>query len=174
MSSTVNIDMCLIASKGLLPTENLHKLFKDTVNELNGDILKDRTLTIEGRLVGVVSLKERIIVQTSRYNSMPKIEQLRDVFNRRSEIAIKNYKFQLEQERKRIQESNLAEEELRKRIEQADQKIIEQEKAVQKQEMSSCDAIVIELKEAAENQGYDIVEEKTEEGVKLQFIRRVY
>ena len=40
--------------------------------------------------------------------------------------------------------------------------------------MSSCEAIVLELKDAAENQGYAIVEEKTEEGVQLQFIRRAY
>lgn len=175
MSSTVNIDMCLIASKGLLPIDTLHRVFKDTVEELNGSISKDGSLVLDGKIVGIVSLKERIIVQTSRYNnSMSKIENLREIFNRRSDVAIKNYKYQLEQEKKSIQESNLAEEELRKRIELADKKIQEQEIAIQKQELSSCEAIVLELKEAAENQGYDIVEEKTEEGTQLQFIRRVY
>ena len=52
--------------------------------------------------------------------------------------------------------------------------IEEQQHAIKKQEMSSCDAIVLELKEAAENQVYDIVEEKTNNGVQLQFIRRIY
>ena len=61
-----------------------------------------------------------------------------------------------------------------KRINSIDNQIEDQQKAIKKQEMSSCDAIVLELKEAAENQGYDIVEEKTNNGVQLQFVRRTY
>ena len=51
---------------------------------------------------------------------------------------------------------------------------VDTEKAISKQNMSSCEAMALELKEAAENQGYDIVENKTEEGIQLQFIRRIY
>ena len=48
MSSTVNIDMCLIASKNLLPIETMHSIFLDTLNELNGEIKND-TLFINNK-----------------------------------------------------------------------------------------------------------------------------
>lgn len=176
MSSIVNLDMCLIASVGLLPTNILHNVFMDTLKELNGYI-NDNILVINNCDIGKISLKDRIVVQTySEYRNvaMKQTELLRETFNRRADIAIKDYRYQLEQEQKRIKESNLALEELNKRIKENENRIIQQEKAIKKQEMSSCEAIVIELKEAAENQGYDIVEEKTDEGVQLQFIRRYY
>lgn len=176
MSSIVNLDMCLIASKGLLPVNILHDVFKDTIKELNGVITND-ILTINGTRIGKISLMDRIVVQTYSENVnfvTSKTKEIREVFTRRSQIAIKNYRYELEQEKRRIQESDLAFAELQKRIEQADKKILEQEHATEKQQMSSCEAIVLELKEAAENQGYDITEEKTKEGVQLQFVRRVY
>ena len=176
MSSTVNLDMCLIASKGLLPESTLHKVFMDTLEELNGSINKN-ILSINNKNIGKVSLKERIILQT--YSEHANIvrqatEELREVFTRRAKVAIENYSYELEQEKKRAHESNLAYLELMKRINSIDKQIEEQQHAIKKQEMSSCDAIVLELKEAAENQGYDIVEEKTNNGVQLQFVRRTY
>lgn len=176
MSSTVNLDMCLIASKGLLPQDKLHEVFVDTLQELNGSI-NNNVLCINNKNIGKISLKDRIIVQTysEHANEVRKVtEELRNVFTRRAQIAIRNYEFQLEQEKKRAQESDLAYAELMKRINSIDKQIEEQQKAIKKQEMSLCDAIVLELKEAAENQGYDIVEEKTNNGVQLQFIRRAY
>ena len=176
MSSTVNLDMCLIASKGLLPIEELHKVFNDTLCELNGTITNG-ILKINDKSIGKISLKDRIIVQTySEHANEVRIatEKLREVFTRRAKVAIDNYSYELEQEKKRAQESDLAYAELMKRINSIDKQIEEQQKAIKKQEMSSCDAIVLELKEAAENQGYDIVEEKTNNGVQLQFIRRTY
>ena len=176
MSSTVNLDMCLIASKGLLPTEQLHKVFMDTLKELNGSI-SNNVLSINNKSIGKISLKDRIIIQTySEHANMVRqaTEELREVFTRRAKVAIDNYSYELEQEKKRAQESDLAYAELMKRINSIDKQIEEQQKAIKKQEMSSCDAIVLELKEAAENQGYDIVEEKTNNGVQLQFIRRTY
>ena len=176
MSSIVNLDMCLIASKGLLPQTTLHKVFMDTLKELNGSICND-VLSINNNRIGKVSLKDRIIVQTYSENiNMVKqsTEWLREVFTRRAKVAIENYFYELEQEKKRAQESDLAYAELMKRINFIDKQIEEQQHAIKKQEMSSCDAIVLELKEAAENQGYDVVEEKNNNGVHLQFIRRIY
>lgn len=176
MSSTVNLDMCLIASKGLLPQDKLHEVFVDTLQELNGSI-NNNVLCINNKNIGKISLKDRIIVQTYSENAnevRKATEELRNVFTRRAQIAIRNYEFQLEQEKKRAQESDLAYAELMKRINSIDKQIEDQQKAIKKQEMSSCDAIVLELKEAAENQGYDIVEEKTNNGVQLQFVRRTY
>ena len=176
MSSTVNIDMCLIASKGLLPTNKLHEVFLDTLKELNGCI-SNGILSINNTRIGKISLKDRIVVQTYSENArlvQSQTDLLRKTFTRRSEVAVKNYSYELEQEKKRAQESDLAYEELVKKVNSIDKQIKEQEKAIQKQEMPSCEAIVLELKEAAENQGYDIVEEKTESGTQLQFVRRIY
>lgn len=176
MSSTVNLDMCLIASKGLLPIEKLHKVFNDTLCELNGTITNG-ILRINDKNIGKISLKDRIIVQTysEHANEVRRAtEELREVFTRRAKIAIDNYSYELEQEKKRAQESDLAYAELMKRINSIDKQIEDQQKAIKKQEMPSCDAIVLELKEAAENQGYDIVEEKTNNGFQLQFVRRTY
>lgn len=176
MSSTVNIDMCLIASKGLLPETKLHEVFMDTLKELNGSI-NDNILSINNKNIGKISLKDRIIIQTySEHANMVSqaTEKLREVFSRRAKVAVDNYSYELEQEKKRTQESDLAYEELMKRINTIDKQIEDQQKAIKKQEMSSCEAIVEELKEAAENQGYEITEEKTSNGVQLQFIRRTY
>ena len=176
MSSTVNIDMCLIASKGLLPTNKLHEVFLDTLKELNGCI-SNGILSINNTRIGKISLKDRIVVQTYSENArlvQSQTDLLRKTFTRRSEVAVKNYSYELEQEKKRAQESDLAYEELVKKVNSIDKQIKAQEKAIQKQEMPSCEAIVLELKEAAENQGYDIVEEKTEQGTQLQFVRRIY
>ena len=176
MSSTVNLDMCLIASKGLLPIEELHRVFNDTLCELNG-IITNGILRINDKNIGKISLKDRIIIQTysEHANEVRRAtEELREVFTRRAKVAIDNYSYELEQEKKRAQESDLAYAELMKRINSIDKQIEDQQKAIKKQEMSSCDAIVLELKEAAENQGYDIVEERTNNGVQLQFVRRTY
>ena len=176
MSSTVNIDMCLIASKGLLPTNKLHEVFLDTLKELNGCI-SNGILSINNTRIGKISLKDRIVLQTYSENArlvQSQTDLLRKTFTRRSAVAVKNYSYELEQEKKRVQESDLAYEELVKKVNSIDRQIMEQEKAIQKQEMPSCEAIVLELKEAAENQGYDIVEEKTESGTQLQFVRRIY
>ena len=162
MSSIVNLDMCLIASVGLLPTNILHNVFMDTLKELNGYI-NNNILVINNCDIGKISLKDRIVVQTyseHRNIAMKQTELLRETFNRRANVAIKDYRYQFEQEQKIIKEN--------------ENKLIQQEKAIKKQELSSCEAIVLELKEAAENQGYDIVEEKNDEGVQLQFIRRYY
>lgn len=176
MSSTVNLDMCLIASKGLLPETTLHKVFMDTLEELNGSI-DNSVLSINNNRIGKISLKDRIIIQTyseHAYEVRRATEELREVFTRRAKVAIDNYSYELEQAKKRVQESDLAYAELMKKINSIDKQIEDQQKAIKKQEMPSCDAIVLELKEAAENQGYDIIEEKTNNGVQLQFIRRVY
>lgn len=176
MSSIVNLDMCLIASKGLLPIEKLHEVFKDTLCELNGRI-ENNVLSINNNKIGKVSLKDRIIIQTysENVNNVKRLTQeLRDTFSRRAKVAINNYSYELEEEKKRAQESDLAYAELMKRINFIDKQIEEQKHAIKKQEMSSCNAIVLELKEAAENQGYEVIEEKNNNSVQLQFIRRIY
>lgn len=176
MSSIVNLDMCLIASKGLLPKEKLHEVFLETLPEINGTI-KNNVLYIDNQTIGTISLKDRIVIQiySERASFVKnKTNELRNVFTRRSQVEVENYKNELEEEKKIFEESNLAYEELRRRIKENENKIVQQEKAISKQNMSSCEAMALELKEAAENQGYDIVENKTEEGIQLQFIRRIY
>lgn len=176
MSSIVNLDMCLIASKGLLPKEKLHEVFLETLPEVNG-IIKNNVLYINNLPIGSVSLKDRIIVKTYSECALlakNKTNELRNIFTRRSQVAIENYKNALETEQRRLEESNLAYEELKKRIMENQNKIEQQEKAIFKQKMSSCEAMALELKESAENQGYDVVENKTEEGIQLQFVRRIY
>lgn len=176
MSSIVNLDMCLIASSGLLPVNLLQEVFYDTLNELNGKI-QNSILFLNNTKVGKVTLKDRIIVQTYSENASfvkKQTKLLRETFSRRADVAVKNYAYELEQEEKRLRESDLALEELENRIRENQKLQKKQEKAIERQSMDACEAIVLELKEAAENQGYDIVEEKTEEGVRLQFIRRIY
>lgn len=176
MSSRVNINMCLIASKGLLPTNKLHEVFMETLSELNGTI-NNGVLYINDFRVGLLSLKERIVIQTYSEHAeqvKTKTTKLREIFSRRAQVAIDDYKRELEIEKKKLECSDLEYTELLKRIEETDRKIKEQAQAVKKQQMSSCEAIVLELKEAAENQGYDILEEKTDEGIELQLIRRIY
>lgn len=176
MSSIVNLDMCLIASKGLLPKEKLREVFLETLPEVNG-LIKNNVLYIDNQPIGSISLKDRIVIQTySEHAIIAKkmTNELRNVFTRRTKVAVENYKNELEEEKKKIEESNLAYEELQRRIKETEIKIESQEKAIEKQNMSSCEAMALELKEAAENQGYDIVENKTEEGIQLQFIRRIY
>jgi len=144
MSSIVNLDMCLIASKGLLPETTLHKVFMDTLEELNGSI-NNSVLSINNNRIGKISLKDRIIIQTySEHANEARraTEELREVFTRRAKVAIDNYSYELEQEKKRAQESDLAYAELMKRINSIDKQIEDQQKAIKKQEMSSCDAIV--------------------------------
>ena len=124
MSSTVNIDMCLIASKGLLPTKKLHEVFNDTLSELNGNI-QNGILFINNNRIGKVSLKDKIIIQTySEHAKSVKnaTEELRTVFSRRAKVAIDNYALELEQEKKKAQESELAFAELEKRIKSIDKK----------------------------------------------------
>ena len=71
-------------------------------------------------------------------------------------------------------QSNLEILELKKRLSIIESKIESQDKAIKRQQMESCQAMVEELKDAAINQGYDIIEEKNENGIQLQFVRREY
>ena len=176
MSSIVNLDMCLIASSGLLPTEILHEVFFNTLRELNGTI-QNNILSINNQRIGEITLKDRILVQTYSENVAyvnSQVRLLRETFTRRADVAIKNYAYELEQEKRRAIESNLASKELEARIKKTEELQLKQEKAIERQKLDSCEAIVMELKEPAENQGYDIIEEKTEEGIQLQFVRRIY
>lgn len=176
MSSIVNINMLLIAAKGLLPTNKLHEVFLDTLKELNGTV-KNGVLFINDLRIGLLSMKDRIVIQTYSEHKLvviAKTNELREVFTRRASVAIEDYKSELENEKKKIEQSDLAYNDLMKRIQEVDYKIKAQKSAASKQQMPSCEAMVLELKEAAENQGYDIAEEKTEEGIQLQFIRRAY
>ncbi len=176
MSSTVNIDMCLIASKNLLPIETMHSIFLDTLNELNGEIKND-TLFINNKKIGTIYLKDRILIRTVSELAQEvtkATEKLRTTFSRRAQVEIDNYTYYLKKEKERIEKAENNIDVLQKDISAIDKKIEDNKKAIARQSMSSCEAIVEELKEAALNQGYDIEEEKTNNGVQLQFVRRVY
>ena len=176
MSSTVNIDMCLIASKNLLPIEIMHSIFLDTLNELKGEIKND-ILFINDKKIGTIYLKDRILVRTDSELTQEvekTTEKLRTTFSRRAQVEIDNYAYYLKKEKERIEKTGVDINEVNKDIGIIDKKIEDQQKAIKRQEMSSCEAIVEEIKEAAENQGYEVIEEKTNSGVQLQFVRRTY
>lgn len=176
MSSSVKLNIFLIASTGLLPKEIMLKTFFKSLAELGG-IVKDGTLEIHNQRVGKLLWGDRIIIQTTiqdNNQSLNVIGQLRQNFNEKAAIEVINYQYALKQEKMRLQQSELDLIELEKKLQLLEKKLQGQQKAIKKQNMSSCEAMVEELKEAAINQGYEVVEDKNEECVQLQFVRRDY
>lgn len=176
MSSRVNINMLLISSKGLLDKERILKIFNEALVECNGSI-KNNLLYINNLAIGKLFINERIVVETyteHREKVLKSTETLREIFNRRVKIAVKNTQNDLINEKNRLMKSELELEELERKLKTIDDTILVQNNALIKQEMPVCEAMVAELKETATNQGYDIIEEETESGIQLQFIRRTY
>jgi uncharacterized FlaG/YvyC family protein len=176
MSSIVNLNILLVASTGLLPHERLLKVFDRALVEVNGSI-QNGILNINNQRVGKVYINNRIVVQTySEYASQANtvVEGLRTVFNRKAEIEIQNYQDELNKKKQRLIQEQIDLIELEKKLKTLDNEIQLSNKAVKKQAMSSCEAMVVELKDAATNQGYCIVEEKTTNGMQIQFVRRDY
>ena len=176
MSSIVNLDLSLIASKGLLPNDIMAKVFKECLKECHG-FIDNNILYIDNACVGKITINDRIIVQTSSeaLEDVKRLtEDLRSLFTKRSSVEIKNYQSFLSEKKKQLKQTSLVDEQIKKAIAELEKTEQEVNKAIERQQMTSCEAIVEELKEAAFNQGYDIEESKTENGIQLQFVRRVY
>ncbi len=176
MSSIVNIDLMLICSKDLLPKERMVSVLDSCLKELNCKI-ENNVLYIKENAVGKIIIKDRILVQTyseRRSNAIKLLTALRELYTRKSKIEFEKYKEYLEEQKRIIKEQNIISEKIEKELKEFENKINKMNVAKEVQEMSPCEAIVAELKEAAECQGYDVVEEKTDNGVQLQFVRRSY
>lgn len=176
MSSSVNIDLCIISSANLLPEEEMKSIFEEAVCELGG-VIKENVLFLDNKRIGKLTIGSRIIIQTYSENVnfvRETTEELRNIFTRRSQNANLNYIARMEEERKRLEQSNLEFSEFEKRIKAIDQSIESSQKAAERQKMSSCDAIKNELIESAINKGYDVVQNEVDGEIQLQFIRRAY
>ena len=176
MSSSVKLDLCLISSANLLPKQEMEKIFEDAVKELGGRIV-DNILFLDNKQIGKLSIGSRIIIQTYSENVnfvINTTEKLRSIFTRRSEIANINYVARMEEEKRKLEQSNLEFAEFEKKIKTIDKDIKSSKKAAEIQKMSSCEAIKTELIESAINKGYDVVQNEINGEIQLQFIRREY
>lgn len=177
MSSTIHMDMALIATANILPKDKMHEVFMACVSELNGRVVNN-VLEINGETLGTLTFNDRIILSfSSDYPSTKRTDMrnlIRDVFTRRANIAHKDYLYHLEQDKKAIESSNAVADEIRRSLIQIEKEQKKSEIAMQRQEMSECEALKAELMDAAVAQGYEVTEEKTEQGIQLQFVRREY
>ena len=99
---------------------------------------------------------------------------LRETFTRRVGIAHENYLYELKKKKEELEAQNLVETELIESLKTIDKEIEKSEVGFERQQLSECDALKAEIVDAAIAQGYEVVEEKTDSGVQLQFIRREY
>lgn len=174
MSSTINLDMTLLAASNIVPQETMHKVFLSCVQEMGGEI-KSNVLTIQGQRLGKIMMGQRIVLQyDSDGGFLKKREDLRDLFTRRIAVAQADYLHELDENERRLRESRAAEESLLAELAKIEKRKQKSMSAMQRQEKPSCEAIKEELCEAAEMKGYDVVEEQTEQGIQLQFVRREY
>lgn len=175
MSSTMTIDAMLIGTSNIVPEQMMNKVFLSCVEELGGAI-QSNTLVVQGKRIGSITFGKRIVLRyTSSTRSLnPVREEVRSLFTRRIAIAQTDYLNELAENERRLRESRATEESLLAElaaIERQKQKSLE---AMERQNKPSCEAIKEELCEAAEAKGYDVVEETTDQGLHLQFIRREY
>lgn len=177
MSSTVNMDMALIATSNILPSSRLKEVFEECVKELGYTIKHDR-LFLENIDLGILTIKDRIVLTfSSDLNNSKKTEirqKLRETFTRRVEIAHENYLYDLKQKKEELTKESLVEKELLESLKNIDKEIKKSEVGFERQQLSECEALKAEIMDAAVAQGYEVVEENTENGVQLQFIRRDY
>lgn len=174
MSTSVKLGLGLLASKGILPKEEMIKVFNNCLDELEYHIVNDK-LILNDKIVGILSIKERIIVSVSSHqveSQMNNIEKIRSLFALKAEVAQKNY-LKERKEQIELQNNNSAVfEKIKKEI---DLEQLNMEKALLRQKKESCDALKEELIESAVNNGYEVevIDNKSNQ-VQLQLIRREY
>ena len=174
MSSTIRMNMTLLGASGIVPASTMKEVFLSCVKEMNGEIINS-TITMDGKNLGRLSLGERIVLQYESENTnSQKREELRGLFSRRVQVAQINYLQTLENQRARLEKNEAADRELHRQIEELDRKERKSQEAMQRQEKPACVAIKEELCVAAEEKGFDVIEEETDQGVELQFIKRIY
>ena len=177
MSSTVNMDMVLISTSNIIPNEQLKNVFEECVKELGG-IIQNNYLFLGKENLGKLTINNRIVLSfSSDYETSKRTEVrnlLRDTFTRRVAIAHENYLYELKKEKERLEEQSKVESELLNSLRDIETKIEKSEIGFERQNQSECDALKGEIIDAAIAQGYEVVEEKTSQGIQLQFIRRDY
>lgn len=100
MSTTVKLGLGLLASKGILPKEEMIEVFQECLMEL-GCINQNNRLIHNGTIIGTLTIKDRIILSMNRANvnqHLQQIEKIRSLFAHRAEVAQKNYIYQREQQ----------------------------------------------------------------------------
>ena len=174
MSTIVNVDMFLISSKGMIPKDLMIKCFNDTLLELNGKIVKNN-LYINNKNVGTIQIKDRIVVKTDNdyKDKLDEILKLRDLYNLRSDVLFENYQIELSEQIEKLKQEELAKDKLLKMISELEETKETSIKSNTRQKMDNCYAIKEELIEEAYNQGFDVIDNSTDQ-IQLQFIKRTY
>lgn len=174
MSSTVNLDMTLMAASCIVPEQTMRRVFLSCVEEMGGK-LKSNALYVGGEYLGRLTLGKRIVLQyDSDMRPSNKRGELRSLFTKRIAVTQADYLNELEENKRRLRASAAAEAALAAEIQEMERAKAKSIAAMQRQEKPECEAIRDELCEAAEAKGYDVIEEKTEQGIQLQFVRREY
>lgn len=174
MSTTVKLGLGLLASKGILPKEEMIKVFHECLLEL-GFINQNNRLIQNGTIIGTLTIKDRIILSMNRASvdqNLNQIEKIRTLFAHRAEVAQKDYLYQKEQA---INQSKQNLETYNKLVKELNEEKHKMQQALERQQKDSCEAIKEELIEAAINNGYKVEEIKNKESqVQLQLVRREY
>ena len=177
MSCTRTMDMALISTANLISNDQMVNIFNQCLDELNMT-LKGRELIVNGKSLGVITINSRIILSFNSDTSTEVKEKyrelIRETFTRRVDVAHQNYLDSLESEKRNLEKQNIAEQALLSSINKIDKEIKQTKQAFERQHMDECEALKHELIDAAIEQGYEVQEEKTSQGLQLQFIRREY
>jgi len=174
VSSIARVNMILIATKNLLPQNEMVNVFNDCLHEINGRILNNN-LVVNSIAIGKIIIGDRIVVQTmsSQSTVFEQTEELRKLFSRRSEVAYRNYQDILLDKEKETRRNITNQIELSKLIDAIQNEKSGSAIAYARQQKDNCIALKEELIEEAEKQGYDVIDNSNEE-IQLQFIKRVY
>ena len=174
MSTTVKLGLGLLASKGILPKEEMLEVFQQCLMEL-GCTIQNNRLMLEGTFVVTLTLKDRIVLNMNRANVnqyLNQVEKIRSLFAHRAEVAQKDYIYQREQQ---INQSKHNLDSYNKLIHELEKEKQVMENALKRQKKESCEALKEELTEAAINNGYEVEEIKNKNSqVQLQLVRREY
>jgi hypothetical protein len=174
MSSIARVNMVLIATRGLLPSEEMKTVFIDCLKETGFTINRNQLIS-KGAPIGNIHLADRIVIQTTNFEShvLHETERLRRLFTRRAEVALKNYQNNLHEQEARAKQSATNALELAKFIEKLEESKAQSARAYERQLKPNCEALKEELIEEAQNHGYDVIDESKDE-IQLQFVKRVY
>ena len=174
MSTTVKLGLGLLASKGILPREEMIKVFQECLLEL-GFVNQNNRLIQNGTIIGTLTIKDRIILNMNRASvnqNLNKIDKIRTLFAHRAEVAQKDYIYQKEQA---INQSKQNLDTYNNLVKELNEEKNKMQKALERQQKDSCEAIKEELIEAAVNNGYEVEEIKDKESkIQLQLVRREY
>jgi len=174
MSTTVKLGLGLLASKGVLPKEEMLEVFQECLVELGYTIQKNK-LKLDNFFIGTLTLKDRIVLNINREDVnqyLNHIEKIRLLFAHRAEIAQKEYIYQKEQQ---INKSKNNLDTYNRLVSQLEIEKKAMKNALKRQKMESCEALKEELIDAAINNGYEVEEIQNKNSqVQLQLVRREY